>query len=382
MDAGQVASAQASQYLRLHMADGIGPVYLGRLIKQFGTIDAVLGASETALSAVEGIGPRRARAIFAARGNDAVEREIDKAAACGARIICWEDTEYPRQLRHCNDPPICLYLRGRLEPEDAVSIAVVGSRQCSHYGMEQAERFGALLAGAGLTVVSGLARGIDGHAHEGALQAKGRTVAVLGSGVDLVYPPEHADLAARICESGALLSEEPLGSPPTADSFPRRNRIIAGIGLGTLVIEASKRSGALITARLASEYNREVFALPGRVDTPTAMGVNDLIRSGAAKLVASLEDILDELGEVGRMMAAPAEGSSTTELPAGLDAEEARIVACLAENELHVEQIVQRSALPPAKVAAMLTMLEIKGLVVALPGNRYARRQSDRRSSR
>jgi DNA processing protein len=373
---------KATQYLRLHLADAIGPVLLGRLIKRFGTVEAILSASVTELMEVEGIGERRARSVFAARDDAAVEREIEKCAAAGARIICWEDPDYPPQLRHCDDPPICLYVRGTLTPEDAVAIAIVGSRQCSRYGYEQAQRFGALLAGAGFTVVSGLARGVDSYAHEGALSAGGRTVAVLGSGVDVIYPPEHKVLAEKVMASGAVMSEDPLGSPPTADSFPRRNRIIAGMCLGVLVVEANKRSGALITARLASEYNREVFAVPGRVDTPTAAGPNELIRSGAAKLVANLEDVLDELGDVGKTMAqtpaaGPADGRkpSAGALDAALSVPERAVLAVLDHEELYIDEIVDRSRVPHPQTLSCLTMLQLKGAVVALPGNRFARRR-------
>jgi len=376
-------SPAAIQYLRLHLADAIGPVLLGRLIKRFGTVEAILAASVAELMEVEGIGERRARSVFAARDVGAVEREIEKCTAAGARIICWEDPDYPPQLRHCDDPPICLYVRGTLAPEDAVAIAIVGSRKCSRYGYEQAQRFGALLAGAGFTVVSGLARGVDGYAHEGALSAGGRTIAVLGSGVDVIYPPEHKDLAAKVMAGGAVISEDPLGSAPTADSFPRRNRIIAGMCLGVLVVEASKRSGALITARLAGEYNREVFAVPGRVDTPTAQGPNELIRTGAAKLVANLEDILDELGAVGKTMGqAPAAGDSgegrkprAGALEAALSASERAVLAALDHEERYIDEIVDRSGVPHPQALSCLTMLQLKGAVVALPGNRFGRRR-------
>lgn len=376
-------SDNARQYLRLHLADAIGPVLLGRLIKRFGSIEAILAASVAELMEVEGIGERRARSVFAARDDAAVEREIEKCTAASARIICWEDPDYPPQLRHCDDPPICLYVRGTLTPEDAVAVAIVGSRKCSRYGYEQARRFGALLAGAGFTVVSGLARGVDGYAHEGALSAGGRTIAVLGSGVDVIYPPEHKDLAAKVMAGGAVISEDPLGCAPTADSFPRRNRIIAGMCLGVLVVEASKRSGALITARLAGEYNREVFAVPGRVDTPTAQGPNELIRTGAAKLVANLEDILDELGDVGKTMGqAPAAGDSgqgrkpgAGALEAALSASERAVLAALDHEELYIDEIVDRSGVPHPQALSCLTMLQLKGAVVALPGNRFSRRR-------
>ncbi|HRX86294.1 MAG TPA: DNA-processing protein DprA, partial [Phycisphaerae bacterium] len=297
------------------------------------------------------------------------------------RIICWEDPDYPPQLRHCSDPPVCLYVRGTLTPEDAVAIAVVGSRKCSRYGYEQAQRFGALLAGAGFTVVSGLARGVDGYAHEGALSAGGRTVAVLGSGVDVIYPPEHKDLAEKVTARGAILSEDPLGSPPSTESFPRRNRIIAGMCLGVLVVEANKRSGALITARLASEYNREVFAIPGRVDTATAFGPNDLIRKGAAKLVACLDDILDELGAVGKTMGRPAGAPDAPGglfgggVAAALSPSERTILDTLADEEVYVDEIVARCGFATAQTISCLTTLQLKGAVVALPGNRFVRRR-------
>ena len=399
-----VCSDIAVKYLRLHLADAVGPVLLGRLIRHFDSIDGVLSASMAELCEVEGIGERRSRSILESRGDEAALTEIEKATEAGIRIICWEDAEYPTQLRHCDDPPICLYVRGKLEREDAVAVAIVGSRHCTHYGLEQSRRFASLLAGAGFTVVSGLARGIDGHAHEGALAAGGRTVAVLGSGVNVIYPPEHDELARRIMTAGAVISEDPIDSAPTTDSFPRRNRIIAGMSLGVIVIEASHRSGALITARLATEYNREVFAVPGRVDAKTSLGTNDMIRRGAAKLVARLEDVLEELGDVGRIMAeassipaerpplGPAslpgglfadgdEGSLSTihvsvATRAALTADERSIAECLANEERHVDDLAIQTGLPAHKVAACLTMLQIKGLVIGLPGSRYTLRSS------
>ncbi len=370
-----VASEVAVRYLRLHLADAVGPVLLGRLIRRFDTIEGILAASVSELCQVEGIGPRRSQAIFQTGRDDAVAQELEKAAEKGVRVICWEDEEYPAQLRHCDDPPVCLYVRGRLEAADAVAIAIVGARKSSRYGYEQAQRFAGLLAGAGFTVVSGMARGIDARAHTGALMASGRTVAVLGSGADVIYPPEHARLAEQILASGALISESPMGSSPTAESFPRRNRIIAGMTLGTIVIEASKRSGALITARLAGEYNREVFAVPGHVDCPTAVGPNELIRKGAAKLVACLEDVLDELGDVGQIMGDSGRDSDLAQISrretACLDKVEESILSCIGEDDMHVNEIMEETGLLPPTVLAALTGLQLKGFLLALPGDRF-----------
>ncbi|NOX59692.1 MAG: DNA-protecting protein DprA [Planctomycetes bacterium] len=300
-------------------------------------------------------------------------------------IVCWEDPNYPAQLRYCDDPPVCLYVRGDLQPTDAVSIAIVGSRKSSRYGYDQARRFATLLAGAGFTVVSGMARGVDGYAHDGALCGNGRTVAVLGSGVDVIYPPEHGELAKRIIGAGAIISELPMRTQPAGGSFPRRNRIIAGMTLGTLVVEASSRSGALITARLASEYNREVFAVPGQVNTPTAIGTNRLIQKGEAKLVAGLEDILDELGDVGKKMGSTkARSGDTPDSPdatrkairASLDANERALVDLLGDEELTIDDLIAQSGLQAAAVTASLTTLQIKGAIVIMPGNRIARRRS------
>lgn len=374
------------EYLRLHLSDAVGPVMLGRLITHFGSIDKLKHASIDSLTQVEGIGPRRAQAVFNARDNDIIDREIERAQSAGAHIICWEDDAYPKQLRHCNDPPVCIYVRGHLQPADAVSIGIVGSRRSSRYGYDQAHRFGALIAGAGFTVVSGMARGIDGYAHEGAISAQGRTVAVLGCGVDVVYPPEHGQLADQIIACGAIISELPMGSQPTAGSFPSRNRIIAGMSLGTLVVEASNRSGALITARLANEYNREVFAIPGRLDTPTAIGTNSLIQSGSAKLVMGLEDILDELGDVGQMMGAVENStetgresdSSTITGIASLSGHERTIANLLAEREMNIDELIARSALSASEVSVALTLLRIKSTIVELPGNCFALRRRSR----
>jgi len=377
-----VLSDVARKYLRLQMTADVGPVRLRKLTEHFGSLDAVFSASISQLERVSGVGPSVAQSIFRSRSDDAVDREIERACDCGIRIVCLEDEDYPQALRAIADPPICLYVRGRVEPCDCVAVAIVGTRRCSHYGREQAMRFGETLGAAGFTVVSGLARGIDSHAHRGALHGGGRTIAVLGNGLASVYPPEHASLAGEIASAGALMSEFPIDSQPAPEHFPRRNRIIAGLSLGVIIIEAGKGSGALITGRLALDYNREVFALPGRVDRPqTTAGVHSLIRDGQAKLITCLEDVLDELGQVGEVMGRGTETSTSEEkledVPPALPrlAEHERVVLrAIVDDADDADAIVDRAGLDAARVMSALTSLQLKGLVRQLPGSRFVRR--------
>jgi DNA processing protein len=264
-----------------------------------------------------------------------------------------------------------------------VAIAVVGSRSCSHYGREQARRFGVSLAQTGFTVVSGLARGVDIAALQGAMDAGGRTIAVLGNGLASVYPPEHAEAAERIAQNGAVISEIPIDTAAAGENFPSRNRIIAGLSLGVLVVEAAKRSGALITARLANEYNREVFAVPGRVDLKTAMGTNHLIREGQAKLVMGLEDILDELGELGTSISqrlagqAPKEADETSANVRGRDgwaAEEGLVWDQLSAEFVDIDELIRATGLCAPQVMTALTRLQIRALICTEGGRRFARR--------
>ncbi|MCK4342984.1 MAG: DNA-processing protein DprA, partial [Phycisphaerae bacterium] len=290
-------------HLQWALIDGVGPLTFSRMLIQLGDPEKALGASTEELRAVKGvIGPKKAEKIVRSRDEVDIEAEIEAAAEHGVRIICRVDEDYPPGLKRIPDAPIVLYVKGEPRPTDAVAIAVVGSRRCTIYGSEQARRFGELLAGAGFTVVSGLARGIDAFAQHGAVDAGGRSIAVMGCGLTDVYPPENRALAEKVLESGFWLSELPMQAAVRSENFPGRNRIIAGMTLGTVIVEAAQRSGALITARLASEYNREVFAIPGRIQDPMSQGTNALIRDGSAKLTTCLEDILDELGEVGTLM--------------------------------------------------------------------------------
>lgn len=391
-DTQDIISPTGIEYLRLHLVPGVGSITLRRLLDYFGSPAAVFDASRAELQNVDGVGQATAEAIFTARNSNALAVEIERAGEIGAHIRCIEDAGYPASLRAIPDPPTCIYVRGRLQPEDAVAVAMVGTRRCSHYGREQAMRFGQLLAGAGFTVVSGLARGIDGHAHRGALQAGGRTIAVMGCGLGSTYPIDHTELADAIADgNGALISEFPIDLAPAAGNFPMRNRIITGLALGVLVVEAGKRSGALITARLASEYNREVFALPGRVDHPDlTAGVHGLIRDGGAKLVTCLEDILDELGDVGRIMnpesesTTDASGASQSADPTAsrastpthrLDEKERAVFTAVGNGCEDAEAIADETAIHIGRVTAILTALQIKGLITCLPGNRFVPRR-------
>ncbi len=387
------------EYLRLHLTAEVGPVRLRSLVTHYGSITAIQSKSMAELMEVGGIGPKVAESIFTSKGDDAVEREVERAVEEGVRILCPEDDEYPRPLLHIPDPPTCLFLRGTLLPTDAVAVAVVGTRSCSHYGLEQARRFGELLGRAGFTVVSGLARGIDAAAHRGALAGGGRALAVLGNGLASIYPAEHAALADQIAGSGAVLTELAVDAIPDANNFPPRNRIIAGLSLGTIVVEAPARSGALITARLATEYDREVFAIPGRIDQPQrCAGTNGLIRDSKAKLITCLEDVLDELSEVGDIMrpaetAGAAEATDNDAAPATEDGslpfpdrepvtqpivrlsdDERTVHAALDRDARDIDQLHETTSLATSKITSVLTSLQLKGVVRRLPGNRFERR--------
>ncbi len=376
--------------LRIAQCPGVGPRTYSRLQQAFGSAQAILGASIQALGQVEGVDAGRAKQVLQAETYDP-RPELERAAACGVHLVSQEDPAYPQALKNTFDPPILLYVKGHLKPSDGVALSVVGTRHPSHYGRAQGERFGALLAQTGFTVVSGLARGIDSAAHRGALAARGRTIAVQGRGLAEVYPEENRDLADEVAASGAILSELPMDTGPAPENFPRRNRIIAGMSLGTLVIEAPARSGALITARLANDLGREVFAIPGRIDQRAAAGVNDLIAQGQAKLVQGLEDILEEIGpvadalrpRVGQEATDPAEAPASSQPSPSLEqpsvepqtrtanAREEQVLAVLGADPVHIDDICAQTGLPVHVVASTLMMLELKRAVDQLPGKFY-----------
>lgn len=383
----EVISDIARVHLQWALTDGVGPLGFTRLLNHFGDAEKALGAPAAELARVHRFGSRKAERIARSRDAASIDEEIETAATHGVRIICRADPDYPTGLKQIPDAPIVLYVKGEYRETDAVALAVVGSRRCTIYGSEQARRFGALLAGAGFTIVSGLARGIDSFAHHGAVEAGGRAIAVLGCGLTDVYPPENRALAAKVLEGGAWFSELPMKASVRRENFPSRNRIIAGMTLGTLVVEAARRSGALITARLASEYNREVFAVPGRLQEPMSEGTNALIRDGAAKLVTGLDDVLEGLGEVGyRMMLgrnrsngdAPARGDrrepTGPPAPATLSGVERRVYDVVPYDAVLQDVVIRAAGLPAGDVLGALTTLELKGLVKRLPGNLVIRR--------
>jgi DNA processing protein len=377
-------SPDIEKWIRLIRADGVGPVSFGRLLKFYGSVDTVLGASASGLARVEGIGPKTAERIVSTRDKFDTCAELERARKLGVWLIHMEDSRYPPLLKQIYDPPPVLYIKGTLGREDNLGIAIVGSRRCSIYGTEQASRFAHLLAASGFTIVSGLARGIDTAAHHGALAAEGRTIAVQGCGLANVFPPENARLFELISQSGACISELPLGYEPLSENFPPRNRIIAGLSLGTIVIEAGLRSGALITAKTALESNREVMAVPGKVDSPWGKGPNQLIKQGA-KLVESVEDVMEALGYVGEQLkehTAEAAGEATAKAETPLfetpqfclKGHEKQIYDSLGSEPLHTDQVIDRTDLPPGTVNATLMSLRLKGLIRQLPGNLFKRR--------
>jgi DNA processing protein len=374
---GIPAAGDLGHLLTLNLTEGVGGMLYRRLLRHFGSLAEAVAAPERALREVTGVGPVLAKAIRDRARDGGAAREIDAAARLGIRILPFWDEAYPAALKPLYDPPLILYMKGALVPEDAIAVAIVGTRSPTYYGRSQAERFARLLAARGVTVVSGLARGVDTVAHDAALKAGGRTVAVIGSGLRNVYPPENAPLAARVAEHGALLSEFCLQASPNPKNFPRRNRILSGLSLGVLVVEAGAKSGALITTDWALEQGREVFAVPGKVDSPQSAGCNALLKQGAAKLVESVEDILVEIPGFAVKAAAAEAARGTGAEPPGTDPGRDRdraVLACLSTEPRHIDAVIAESGLPSAAVASTLLALELKRLIRQLPGKHFVRR--------
>ena len=365
--------AELRDAIGLAMVSGVGPLLSRALIEHFGSPGRVLRASISQLTCVPGIGPKTAAQIVESRKEYDPDVELAECRHRGVRPIPYSDPDYPAPLHEIPDPPPLLYVKGTYEPDDTIAVALVGSRKCTPYGVRIAERLAASLARVGITVVSGLARGIDGAAHRGALKAGGRTIAVMGNGLSQIYPPEHQGLAEEIAGAGCVVSEMSMRQEPLPEMFPRRNRIISGLCLGVVIVEAAPRSGSLITARHAMEQNREVFAVPGPVDSLASRGCHALIRDGA-KLVETVEDILDELGHLIRPNKPVDEASIDRHMAElKLNDLERAVLESLDDLPKPVDEVIVRTSLGPSQVMATLSILEMRRLIKRVPGNQFVR---------
>ena len=346
-------------YIALNMMEGLGPVKVRALIDFLGSPQAVFSADGDALQRVRGIGEKLRSSILEQRGRIDPAAEEEQARSLGVRIVTMLDDEYPELLKTIHDPPLALYVRGELTKDHALGI--VGSRKATHYGLNVADRMAYQLAQTGFVIVSGLARGIDTAAHTGTLKAKGRTIAVLGAAIDQLTPPENAELADAIAQSGAVISEYPLGRQADRQTFPYRNRIISGLSQGVLVVEAGFKSGSLHTADAALEQGRSVFAVPGRIDHPAAKGTNSLIKNGA-KLVDNVGDILEEfelLIPPGDLEEPESKPSARPEVP--LSGEEKKLVEILWRGALDVDSLARDAGMTSAEMSGILLGLEMNG---------------------
>jgi DNA processing protein len=357
----------------LNMVEHVGPVRLRHLLEHFGDAPSILGASRQRLMSVHGIGEDVAAAISDWEKTVDLGAELQRIRDYGCNILTQTDEAYPELLRQIYDPPIVLYVKGSLSSKDKNSVALVGSRQTTHYGVETARKLAYQLAYVGVTVVSGGARGIDTAAHQGALNAKGRTVAVLGTGINIVFPPENGELFERIAASGAVITQFPFNRPADKQSFPIRNRIVAGMTLGTVVVEANLTSGALITAGMATDYGRQVFAVPGRIDSPRSKGTHDLIKKGA-KLCEGAEDVLSEFEYLFPPSNRPPEMHQGPGLPAmTLSENDQKVFDALTDEESTIDEIIRRSGLASSTVSVALLGLEMKRVVRQLPGKLFVK---------
>jgi len=355
-------------WIGLNLIDGLGHIRIQNLLKKFGEPKEVFSASTTELLEVPGINKNIAERIKSFSATR-LEKELNLIKEMGLSVMTSEDKDYPSNLKLIYDPPPVLYVQGGIEKKDRLAIAIVGTRRCSYYGRKTADSLSYELTSRGFTIVSGMARGIDTASHKGALKAGGRTIAVLGSGLARIYPWENKELAMKIGKSGALISEFPLLTTPERQNFPQRNRIISGLSLGVVVIEAPDRSGALITADLALEQGREVFAIPGNVDQPTSSGTLHLIKEGA-KLVTKSDDVIEELGTLIDLLPKKKEEKGGKVVPP-LKGEEERVYHLLSTSPQHIDEIIKRSELSASIAAGLLMTLELKGLVKQLPGKFY-----------
>ncbi len=392
-------------HLRIALATGLGPVLTHRLIELLGDPLDVVNASITTLRTIDGIGYKKADLIKRTLDEAEVEKEKKLISQHNVTLIPFDHPQYPTLLKHIPDPPPLLFVKGKILRRDGLALGVVGSRRCTRYGREQTDRLTSAAAQAGLTIVSGGARGIDAAAHRAALRVKGRTLAVLGCGLAQCYPPEHDDLYQQIADEGnAVVSEFPMSFPPIAENFPRRNRIISGLSVGVLVVEADKRSGALITARLAvEEHHREVLALPGPIDSNTSAGCHKIIKEGWATLVTNIDDILDALGEAGRTLkqvviedtappihATPhthavssdglvavetAQAVETLDVTANLSHDQKNLLNLIPSTSIDIDDLCRHADIPIGQIQSHLMRLQLIGYIQRLPGNQVQRKR-------
>ena len=358
--------------LRLNLVPGVGPRMQRNLLDFFGSAEDIFKADLRLLEQVEGIGPKLARLISVAKNSDDAVNEWRQCCERNVSLFRNGEGSYPRNLSEISDAPMLLYGRGTIEPRDDLAVAIVGSRRCTHYGLQQAEKIARSLAMAGITVVSGLARGIDAAAHRGALAGGGRTIAVLATGLLNIYPPEHLDLAKDVAASGALVCEMKLNQHPSPGLFPQRNRIISGLSLGVIIIEAQRKSGSLHTARHAMEQGREVMAVPGQIDSLASEGSNDLIRDGAT-LIRNADDVFESLGP----LIEPVRTSNETEVRSPreltLNDQELSVLNLVTTQARSIDEVLREATIEPSRVLATLTILEMKRMVKRLPGGMLVR---------
>ena len=350
-------------WIAFNIVRGIGPARVRALLDYFGNLKRAWEASQEDLR-LAGLNGRSLQSLLTARSSLDLDREVERIAGIGAHVLTWESADYPQLLREIPAPPPVLYVKGRIAEEDAWAVAIVGTRRSTAYGRQVTRVLATALARSGITVVSGMARGIDAEAHRAALESGGHTIAVLGCGIDHIYPPEHRNLASQIASHGALVSDYPAGTPPEGSNFPPRNRIISGLSLGTLVTEAGRRSGALITANFAAEQGRDVFAVPGSILSSASAGTNALIQDGA-KVTLRPEDVLEELN-----LTMVTEHTEARQVLTASESE-ATLLELLSHEPTHVDELGQRLGMPISYVTSALTMMELKGMVRQVGGMKY-----------
>lgn len=354
-------------FVGLNLISNIGSVRLSKLLEVFGKPQEIFDARYKHLASIPGIGGQIAAGIVSFRKED-IEKELSSSGKRGIKILTLNDDNYPENLRQIPGAPIVLYVLGNIIAQDNLAFGIVGSRCASFYGLSSAEKFAGQLSAYGITIVSGMARGVDTYAHRGALKAKGRTIAVIGSGFNNIYPAENADLAKDISLSGAVISEFPMEAKPLAQNFPRRNRLISGLSLGILITEAARNSGALITADFALEQGREVFALPGRIDSSGSFGANALIKQGA-KLVTCCDDIFEELNLTASYKKEPEDAGQKI---ARAD-DESMLYGCISRQPVAIDDLVEKTSLSSSRISSLILKLQFKKLIRELPGKQFMR---------